>query len=525
MPNATSRTVLRTAGLVLLAPIVIVVNAGFALVHALIGAVAWGLGAIATLLRRMGVGPAAAVVDWMRRVGVRARDDRSAATTLIASAWTAAAGGHGAVPPRQLLSSTVLGGTARLLCWPLIAVGALGAAMISTQPTGRWAAALGRLISRLVPSIGPPGVLPGAVGKLGVARTRYGFFVMVASASPAVLSNSQGILAGCLALLLGDPDWLAEGMHRMRGYADYVHEKERNGELGPRSRMPFGRGMVRTTGNILETYPARVVEAMRTRGFAEGARAYWRDRARVHRMLWLHFPFTGHMLQDVSRYMTRGLLDARDAPRLTLCELAVMASALPDDEKDAALLDVQATAPASIVEFEHYVGLVLPWDGTIADKAIRRSASGALLDTHTVVPSILDRHAVHLAQSTNAEVCALRTFLWLYRDEARAREVGERETARKFGPEVAARIAATPRYPLAPWEVAGLTAGGPRPEAEVDAILLDALRSRGLGAIADRIGHNDTYDSRHRSEIGVRAGDGTTQAEGRRGGRRATAGD
>ena len=487
MSNARSRPALRTAGLVLLAPVVIVVNAGFGAAHLLIGAAAWGLGAAAALLRGMGVSPAAAAVDGMRRVGARARDDRSVAATLMASAWATANGRRGGVPPRQLLSGTFLGGTARLLCWPVFTAMALGSAFISTQPTERWAIALGRMASRLVHRLSRPGVLPGAVADLAVARTHFGFFVMVASASPAVMDNNQGILGGCLALLLGDPDWLAEGMRRMRGYADYVHEKERNGELGPRSRMPFGRGMVRTTGDILQNYPAEVVEVIRTRGFAEGARAYWRDRARVHRYLALYFSFTWHMMQDVRRFFTRGLLEAPDAQRVTLCELAVMASALPDDQKDAALLDVQATAPPSIIEFEHYVGLVLPWDGTLADKAIRRSASGALLDTHTVVPSILDRHAVHVAQSTNGEAYALRTFVWLYRDEGRGREVSDRETARKFGPEVAARIGARPLYPLEPWEVDALTAGGPRPQAEVDAILLDALRSHGLGTVADRI--------------------------------------
>ncbi|HSL21241.1 MAG TPA: hypothetical protein VK886_06880 [Vicinamibacterales bacterium] len=487
MSNATSRTALRIAGLVPLAAAVILVNAGFAAAHALVGGIAWGLGVAATLLRRMGVSPAAAVVDWMRRVDARARDDRSAAATLIASAWAAVTGGQGAVPPRQLLSSTVLGGTARLLCAPVFAVIALGAASFTTQPTERWAIAVGRLLSRMIQRRSAPGVLPVAVADLSVARTHLGFFVMVVSATPAVMLNNQGILGGCAALLLGDPDWLAEGMYRMRGYANYIHEKERNGEMGPRSGMPFSRDMVQCTADILETYPSEVVEVIRMRGFADGARAYWRDRARVHRYVALFFPFTWYMLRDVRRFFTRGLFDAPHAQRVTLCELAVMASALPDDQKDAALLDVQAMAPASIIEFEHYVSLVLPYDGTLAEKAIRRSASGALLDTHTVVPSIFDRHAVHVAQSTNAEACALRTFLWLYRDEARAREVGERETARKFGPAVAARTTAQPRYPLERWEVDALVGSGPRPEAEVNAILLDALRSCGLGAIADRV--------------------------------------
>ncbi len=487
MPDAPPRPAFRRAGAVILAPAVILVNGGFAAVHALVGGLAGGLGAGAILLHRLGLGPAAAVVDWMRRVTATARDDRSAATALVASAWAAVAGGPGPVPPRQWLSGTVLGGTARLLCAPLAAAYALGAALISTQPTERWAAAVGRRASRLIRGLCAPGVLEGAVGDLAVARTQFAFFVMLESGSRTILLNFQGMCGGMLALLLGDPDWLAEGMHRLRGAADYVHEKERNGELGPRSRMPFSRAMVQSAAGVLEAYPAEVVRVMRTRGFAEGARAYWRDRARVNRMLALYFVFTGYTLRDVSWFFTRGLFDAPDAQRLTLCELAVIGSALPDEEKDAGLLDVQATAPSAIVEFEHYVGLVLPWDGTLADKAIRRSASGGPLDTGTVVPSILDRHAVHVAQSTNAEAYALRTFLWLYRDETRARDTGRRETARKFGPAVAARIDAKPLYPLEPWEVDALTAGGPRPRAEIDAILLDALRRRGLAAIADRI--------------------------------------
>jgi hypothetical protein len=488
LTDVGSRSAARSAGLAALALPVILVNAVFALVHALVGALAWALGAVATLLRRMGISPASAGVDWMRRVSARARVDRAAAATLIASAWTAASGGQGEVPPRRLLSGTLLGGTARLICAPVFALLALGASLLTTQPTGRWAIAVSRLFSRVLHRASKVrGVLPGEVGNLAVARIHFGFLVMVWTASPAVMLNNQGILGGCLALLLADPDWLAEAMYRMRGYADYVHEKERNGELGPRSRMPFGRGMVRTTGNILESYPAEAVEVMRTRGFVEGALAYWRDRTRVHRYLALFFPFTGYMLLDVRRFMTRGLFDAPDAQWLTLCELAVMTSALPDAEKDAALLDVQATAPASIVEFEHYIGLVVPYDGTLADKAIRRSASGAPLDTRTVVPSILNRHAVQLAQSTNAEACALRTFLWLYRDETRARDVGALETARKFGPDVAERVSVAPRYPLESWEVEALTAGGPRPDMEVHAVLLHALRSRGLSEIADRI--------------------------------------
>ena len=487
MSRDSSRRAIGFLGVLLLAPIVVAANAIFAALHAMVALAAWLLQGAATALRRAGLPPAAPAADWMRRIGVRANGDRAAAIRLVASTWAAVRGVAGDVPPRQWLSRTVLAGTARLVLLPVFAGIDLGAAIVATLPTRRWAIAAGRRLSRRLVRRSAVNRLPGEVGALSVARTHLGFCVMVLSATPQVMNNNQGILGGCLAVLLGDPDWLAQAMWQMREYADYVHEKERLGELGPRSRMPFGRGMVRTTGHIVDAYPADTVDLIRQSGFLGGARAYWRDRARVHRYLGLYFPFTGYMMMDVRTFFTRGLRDAPEAPAATLCELAIVTSALTDGDKDAALLDVQAVAPASIVEFEHYVGLVRPRDGTVAEKAIRRSASGAPLDTHTVVPSILDRHAVHVAQSTNAEVYALRTFLWLYRDEARARAVNDAEAARKFGPDVAARIRAKPLYPLESWELETLTAGGPRSRDEIDAILRDALRGRGLGHIADRV--------------------------------------
>jgi len=164
-----------------------------------------------------------------------------------------------------------------------------------------------------------------------------------------------------------------------------------------------------------------------------------------------------------------------------------MESQLTDDEKDAALFEVRKTAPKSIIEFEHYVPLLVPSDGTADDKACNRTAAGAIVDHHNVVPSVFTKDAIWFAQSVNAEACGLRSFLWLYRDEQRARTINDRETRRKFGPEVARRIAEQPVYPLVPDEIARLTKGGPRPAAEVDAILDELLRARGLAVVADSI--------------------------------------
>lgn len=483
----TSFSLKRTLGAVVVAPVVVPVNLALLVTHAALWLTAALLGAVASVLVRVGLTPCSMPREWAHLTARRASANIARCATLMGSTMVAFAGRRGTVAPRQLLSHTVLGGSTRALLVPLFLSVDVVAALCTTSPTREWLTPLGLWLSRTIVRGSNPGVLPGRVGALAVARTHVGFFHMVWSATPAVMNNNQGIVGGVVALLLGDTDWLGDAMWQMREYADYVHEKEREGELGPRSNMPFGRPMVETTGAIVAGYPAASVEAIRTRGFVDGLRAWWRDRAAVNHYLRLYIPFTTCMMADVQTFFTRGLLDAPDAQTVTLCEWAIMSSGLTDDEKDAALLDVQAVAPASIVEFEHYVGLVLPFDGTLDEKAIRRSASGGLLDTHTVVPSILDRHAVHVAQSTNSEAYALRTFLWLYRDEQMARAVNHRETARKFGPDVARRIEQSPRYRLEAWEVETLTAGGPRAAADVDRVLLDALRGRGLGEWAERV--------------------------------------
>ena len=57
----------------------------------------------------------------------------------------------------------------------------------------------------------------------------------------------------------------------------------------------------------------------------------------------------------------------------------------------------------------------------------------------------------------------------------------------KFGPEVADRIKANPLYPLTPGEITRLTKAGPRPQREVNEILFDLLRKRGLEYLSDLV--------------------------------------
>jgi hypothetical protein len=129
----------------------------------------------------------------------------------------------------------------------------------------------------------------------------------------------------------------------------------------------------------------------------------------------------------------------------------------------------------------------VPFGGTVEQKAHRRSACGDIIDNHSVIPSVFNQRAMHIAQSLCCEVISLRSFLWLYRDERVAQEKHFRETARKFGPEAARRIAEQPLYPLQPAEIAELTQSGPRSSEEVAKILDGLLRERGLNGVADRI--------------------------------------
>ena len=481
-----SRSRLRAA-LALFLPVIIAANAAFTVVDGTVAGSAWLLRTLLQGLARLGVPVVHVLARAADAVLVRARRHLATNATLVRSAVAAVAGRHTPVRSTQLLSLTCVAGAARTLAWPASALYDIADVLVSTPPTRGWLAHVGVLLSRCLAPASWTGVVPGRAGHWAAARTRLGFIVMLINGSNAVMLNLQGMCGGVLALLFGDAVWLADGFDRHRGYAHYVWEKEGNGELGPGSKLPMTRHLVAIADPIVNRFPEDFVRVMRHDGWWAGLRAYLAQPNDVHRMLVSYWTFTARMMWDVAVFFAVGLLDAPDAQRATLCEMAIATSHLPADEKEPALFEVRKTAPNAIIEFEHYVSLLLPYDGTAADKVYRRTCAGDIVDTRTVVPSIFTLAAIRFAQSTNAEAYSLRTFLWLYRDEARARAVNAQETARKFGPETVARLAVTPMYPLTSEEIAALTAGGPRPDAEVAGILDRELRARGLGAIADRI--------------------------------------
>ena len=471
---------------VILLPFVVILNTGLVAVNAMVGAAVWLVEQVARVAPERWP-TTALVMNAVSRLRGRAASGIKASLQLMSAAVNAVRGRPIDMQPGELLSGTLIAGLTRAIAWPAFALFDISSAVVSTSPPPAAVGGLGLLLSRMLLPWSLPGIIPGAVGEWTTAHTRKGFFVAFMTGANAVMLNFEGMCGGVLALLLGDPVWFASGLERHRGYAAYVYEKGVHGELEPGSGFPMSTRLVALADPIVNGYPEEFVRVLREDGWRPGLRAYLREPSAVHRMLISYWTFTARMMWDVAKYFGTGLLDAPAAQQVALCEMAIVTSGMPVDEKEAALFEVRKTAPNAIIEFEYDVSLLVPCDGTVADKVCRRTCGGEIIDTLSVVPSVCDKHAIRVAQSTNAEVYSLRAFLWLLRDEARAVAINARETTRKFGPDTAARIAADPLYPLTAAEINALTQGGPRPADAVQEILSDQLRARGLGAVADRI--------------------------------------
>lgn len=331
-----------------------------------------------------------------------------------------------------------------------------------------------------------PGVIPGKVGEDVAAWSRWGFYIMPTNGPIEAMNRDvRGIVGGLLALAVGKPALLARGLRGYRISAEYVHEKVLHGEVGPGSDIPILISLGRFGTQIVETFPEAFVQALESGDRRAIARAYFAQPGRVTKWFALYPIFSSLVLCSVGTFMWKALRDGPDAQRYALCQLAIMESALTCEEKDAALAELRKTAPKTIVQYEYYVPLLVPVGGTAQDKVHRRNAAGAIIDNHSVIPSVFNQQAMHIAQSLCCEMISYRSFLWLYGDEQAAREKHDRETSRKFGPEVARRIAEHPRFPLQPEHIVELTQSGPRSPEEVAKILDGLLRERGLDAVAD----------------------------------------
>ena len=331
-------------------------------------------------------------------------------------------------------------------------------------------------------------MIPGRVGADTTAKCRWGFYIMPTNGPMDAMSRDfRGLVGGLLALAVGRPDRLAKGMRTYQLSAEYVYEKVRHGEVGPGTDIPIVVALGRCGAKVVETYPEAFVRALESGDRKAVARAYVAQAAAVTKWFALYPVFTFLVLYSVASFMLKALRDGADAQKYALCELAITETALADAEKDAALDALRKTAPNTIIQFEYYVPLLVPFDGSVEDKVHRRTAGGETIDNHSVVPSVFNRKAMRISQSICCEVIGLRSFLWLYGEERVAREKHDRETARKFGPEAARRIAEQPLYPLHADQIAELTRSGARTPEAVAATLDGLLRERGLAGVADRV--------------------------------------
>jgi hypothetical protein len=267
---------------------------------------------------------------------------------------------------------------------------------------------------------------------------------------------------------------------------EYVYEKKLHGEVQPRSDFPLREALVEHATQVVERYPWRFVEALERGNLWEIVSTYLRYMGDVNTLI-LRYPFaTYNVLAGVSVFVfVDGYTQVEDAYSYALSELAIMESSLSNEDKDWAHEQLRGTAPKSIVGYEYYIPLLVPFDGTVKDKSYRRNAAGEIINDHTTSPSVFPKRSIELAQAMHSEITCLRAFLWLYRDEEVARQKNLQETTRKFGPESAQRIAEHPLFPLTPEEVAAFTRSGPRTQEEIDATLDWVMRDRGLLAIAD----------------------------------------
>jgi hypothetical protein len=367
------------------------------------------------------------------------------------------------------------------------------------NPVTRAFVAFGMLVSRGFDVVSRPGVIPGRVGADCAARARWGFYIMPTNGPIEAMNRDlRGIVGGLLALAIGKPDRLARGLRGYRISAEYVHEKVLHGEVGPGTDIPIVVALGRYGSRIVETYPEAFVQALESGDRRAVSRAYFQEPGRITKWFALYPVFSFLVLYSVATFMWKALRDGRDAQKYALCQLAIMDSPLTCAEKDAALDDLRKTAPKTIVQYEYYVPLLVPFGGTVQDKVHRRNAAGEIIDNHSVIPSVFNQRAMHIAQSLCCEVISLRSFLWLYGDERVAQTKHYAETARKFGPDVAQRIAEQPIYPLQAEDIAELTRSGPRSSEEVAKTLDGLLRERGLNGVADRISLGS-----HRADVGA----------------------
>jgi len=488
---------------VALAPLVALPNLGMAAVNAAIGAAArlgeramqaagGALGTPGKLAQQVSAAVAARSLE-------AAKDSAAACLQSVRNAGGAMTGPGS----NELLASTVLEKGLAMGALPMaMGLDTMGAMFEDVPALGEAVFDLWLRMGRLVDTGSSHGVLYGRepIKADTDALLRLGF-LKLALMGPlqAVGRDFRGIVGGVLALGMGDFNWLARASHHYWASMEYVYDKWLAAETQPQSDFPIGELLAREGKEIIQRFPRPFVAALESGEPVRVVKALREDAGEIATMLSL-YPFTAFQVTyDVLVFILKAWLQVEDTLDYALCELAVVDSHLGDEDKLLAMERLRKTAGNATVEFEYYVPLLVPFNGTPADRALRRSVTGQIIDQHTIARSVFRQEAIQLAQAINSELVQLRAFLWLFRDEAKARATSFRETARKFGPAVAERLERERRegtvpYPLTPAEVTNLIKPGPdesqdvpRTQLEVNLILYRLLRRRGLLYVSDLV--------------------------------------
>jgi hypothetical protein len=490
----------RKANDVLLAPFVAFPNLGLAAVNAAVGATA-RLADVAWQATGGTFGTSGKLAERVsERVAHRTLGAAKASMDIALQAIGNATGRMAGPGSNELLSSTILDKTTATAALPLlIGLDAVAAAFKDVPAIRDGAYDLWLDLSRFLDTRSSHGVLTGRQRADSDSQMRFGFIELALDGPlQAVGRDFHGIVGGVLALGMGDFNWLAQAAKDYWASMEYVYDKWLAGETQPKSDFPIGALLASEGRQIIQRFPRPFVAALESGDPLRVAKALRDDAGEITTMLSL-YPFTAfQVVYDVLVFVLKAWLQVADALDYALCELAVVKSNISDADKAFAMERLRETAGNATVEFEYYVPLLVPFGGTPADQALRTSVTGKIINHHTIAQSVFEPGAIQRAQEINSEVIQMRAFLWLYRDEATARQKSYQETVRKFGQAAADRIEqawreGTALYPLSAEDVAELitphdgSQDVPRTPREINEILYKLLRRRGLLYVSDLV--------------------------------------
>ena len=494
----------------LLAPFVVFPNLGLAAINGMVGATArLTERAVQATGGAFGI-PGAFAERVSGRVADRTLHAAKVSTDFVGQAVRNAAGGMTGPGSNELLAKTVIDKTTATAALPLL-TGWDAVLAARDVPAIRHAAReLWIDLNLFLDTRSSFGVLKGRERAASDSLIRFGFLYM-ATEGPlgAVWRDFHGIVGGVLALGMGDFQWLAEGAKGYWHSMEYVYDKWLAGETQPKMNFPISALLAWEARQIIQRFPWPFFEALRSGDPLRVLQMLRANAGEITTLLSL-YPFTAFQVTyDVVVFILKAWLQVADALTYALCELAIVESDISDADKEFALKRLKETAGNATMEFQYYVPVLVPRDGTAADQAHPTNFAGEPIHyPYTIAPSVFDESAIRRAQELNFAVIQLRAFLWLYRDYETALQKSYQETVRKFGQAAADRIAKAwndgtafyyPRTPEAKAELLELirprdgSHDVPRGPQEIKEIFYELLHYRGLLYVADLVCGIDPY--------------------------------